>query len=89
MKKLVIASLVLFSIAYNFSVHKKSITSNTSLSVKNIQALADGESGGGIYCVDWYDCLYEPFDVCVYCDTPNCYSYAFDLNEYGNPAGSC
>ncbi len=86
--KLIFAGLILFFALVNFSIHERTVNPDISLSMKNTEALANGESGGTIYCIDYYDCRYYPFDVCVYCGG-DCYSYQYDLNEYGNSIGSC
>ena len=81
--KLIFAGLFLFFALVNFSIQERAVNPDISLFMKNIQALADGESGE-IYC-SW-GCEFRVWDVCISCN--HCGMYLMDWNEVGS-VGVC
>ena len=83
--KLILTGLFLFFALVNFSIQERTVNPDISLSMKNIQALADGESGGTIYCSTL--CDFKLYDVCIHCGYCTDFIYN-NMNEVGD-VGIC
>jgi len=87
--KLALAGIFMIATAVNLSIHEKTDNVDVTLSLKNIEALADGESGGDFYCVSGNDCNSWPGQVCVACGTSGNCVIIYEENEVGNSIGRC